>query len=854
MITDPAKSIIWPRFRVLSLEKWQDGKADANKSSKDWKKLPMWTETTAGFDVVSMTRCCLPQVGEATIRFRYGLIDQAIVGADPSQTPSPGKEWDPATHVTKLPVLTNQWVKIQKANGDADLTKDQSWATCWIGFCEYQMDRGWGASPMPAGERLYFCWDPLARARKWFMTRHGMAVNISADVPNATVSDVYIPPKSNTEPNKNLIAALGHPGYNVTVGSEGKVRGNKWDTEEFHISEDMGTSYSQFHTWPSDKAGKWTDDEVIENALWVNRPKGEPVISLKIAPGGDIKMLSEASTAWTVSPTENVYDFIGRVLRRQRGRGVAFPSWTEAADGAVQLYLTIYPQLYDDITYTYQQFPPGTGGGTTSVTVKGAESSGVAKDFDFTGDHRWIDDHFELGSREQHRVDALETRGERIRVLATLSGEHGSLAPRWTKEETVAFYKASQVARINTRFEHLYCSFWFPRGWDFVCKYVEDGVWYWNRVDYRCNDDGTVKVPRLDDVQDTSTIATGISNTLPILQGYFYDKPAPYRADETTEQGQPPLMGAIPLIHITPGANDYVIHINEVQTFSMLSLQVGAETIRFCNEADMNQGTRYGGGRMRGTYSSGQGWVVGDIASKPGPLYFQAIANPTGDPTSKPNEWVAFPSGQFLPPLGGVYSWGQLQMSVTLELPHYVRYRSVSQVTTSEGKKEDDPNPRRVLIIHHPNLHLWLASPSAVWGMLYDPGGTGNPARHKPRYRAGGGTLPGPSGTHTPGILRDDRAALAQLHAMAWSWYGQERRTVRFAIKDFGMQGSFPLESGTANYPQLGETIDELTVAGEKHTIRTPVTKISYENASGQTYWYTDWTELDFQGASVFRV
>ncbi len=97
------------------------------------------------------------------------------------------------------------------------------------------------------------------------------------------------------------------------------------------------------------------------------------------------------------------------------------------------------------------------------------------------------------------------------------------------------------------------------------------------------------------------------------------------------------------------------------------------------------------------------------------------------------------------------------------------------------------------------------------------------------------------------GRVRDDRDSLAQLHALAWAWYGAERRTATFQLRDCGLLPSFVQQDTTAvTYPQLGDLIGTLTAGGTAWTLNTPVTGVIFDAQDNTTTWLTDWSDLDF--------
>jgi hypothetical protein len=120
--------------------------------------------------------------------------------------------------------------------------------------------------------------------------------------------------------------------------------------------------------------------------------------------------------------------------------------------------------------------------------------------------------------------------------------------------------------------------------------------------------------------------------------------------------------------------------------------------------------------------------------------------------------------------------------------------------------------------------------------------------------QAAAATAPDDAGVHVPGILRDDRAALAQIHALATAWYGGERRPCSWAMKCFGMGSNWITDQGVSMpYPSMGSFIKQIKANGQVYSVNTPVTGISYDHEAGVTYWQSDFNDLDFGNISISR-
>jgi hypothetical protein len=159
-----------------------------------------------------------------------------------------------------------------------------------------------------------------------------------------------------------------------------------------------------------------------------------------------------------------------------------------------------------------------------------------------------------------------------------------------------------------------------------------------------------------------------------------------------------------------------------------------------------------------------------------------------------------------------------------------------------------DPTSRKKGLITHRDHHLWLAHPLAIYDLDRSSGSVS--AGFTPKRLAG---------YTSPGLLRDDRAALAQLHQLAWAWYGPvyTRRSASWSLRDFGFFDTFSAVEGLTNtpregdatdmdYPHLGDVVETLFANGTGQTVNTPVTRVAYDNETGVTSWSSEWAELDF--------
>lgn len=186
--------------------------------------------------------------------------------------------------------------------------------------------------------------------------------------------------------------------------------------------------------------------------------------------------------------------------------------------------------------------------------------------------------------------------------------------------------------------------------------------------------------------------------------------------------------------------------------------------------------------------------------------------------------------------LSAVYKWDKLVFTVGLRLPHRIRMAT------------GDPNSPRKLVIRHRDLHLWMAPQSAIWDL--DTTTRTSQGSNARRDAASGGN---PSGA-----LRDDRAALAKLHALAVAWYGPTEDLLGNGIFDTRRRGctwglrccgdipsSTDYDGGGVIYPDCGQVIQTISANGQAYLAYTPVSSFAYDNTNGITTWTTDWCDLD---------
>ncbi len=779
-VTLPARNEQRDTFRILTAPSWGDGNAT-------WTVQPMASSTRApgGFELLFCSRVALPAVGEARIRYRFGRIDGTIVGV--SGTPA-SAAWDPSTSTAVAPDLTGFEIRIQAAPKVAQ-GSTPAWRTIWWGQCEYMQDTDMPGSSIPLGERIYHCVDGFFRTNRWPMNRHGYYTTESVNGISSTNSEEI-----------TMDNVAGHPGYNFQDGS-GITRGNKDATSAGYYLHGGGvTPFSggaddkiYYHTWQASStavAAFWSDKEQIEHAVRITRPKGDPVFSLYGSTTLYTQTGAKGGNAREVSETQSAWEFVSDVCRRQRGRGLVFVDWADdvaSPTRELSVRLTVRPQVLSNITYSVY-----TAGSAvpTLYTINGATTDGTYTTVDLIGDHRNVASDFIIGAREYARYDYIESRGERIQILATLSYFDGtvSLNKRWAAKMETDFAALSLIKRVDEAWKPVWQLHGLPHAWNGLNGGHNNSAQA--RIDYRCDDTGQVVVLSASDKPDTSPLLVRILPDIPMLEGYDYTAEVPVRKDAATEAGTPPRRP--PFILLRTSADHYLFGEEATRP---VTLNVSRDGIYVYAPADVDD--------------SGATRVIGKMTT-------------VG--------------------LGSDYDINQLGITVGLELPH--RVRKGTKALDDEGHQIPDDSVRRRLVIPHPDLHLWLAPSITVWDLNTNSrdSTTGSLARRS----ACGGTA------NAPGALRDDRNALSQLHALAESWYLLSRKTATWSLKACGFLPSFEyadgnLEpSGSTDYPTLGQLVTTLSAGGQNHTLNTPITSVMYDNESGITTWATDWGQLDF--------
>jgi hypothetical protein len=745
----PLTTLTPPLWRILQADTW----------NSTWNVLVatklVGNNWTQGFFVEEFWRSCIPEPGQATIRYDMGLIDGQVYGVDNN-----GVEQDNIN-------LIGNCIRIQCAPDPGD-NSTPAWRTVWVGVVELHEDTIAPGGDTLIGSRKYHCLDLLTSfTKKQPLNRHGMYIN-----------------------GTFFVNAYGHPGYN-SANWDGRILGNRestgvtwyqsgfplpWDTDNLLTTPvDVKTVFRSKLLCHSNFGGgtTWTDLQAIENALASSRVPNTPFFYIT----GQTTLINGANSnnAWPIEDGMNAWDFLSDMFKRQRGRGVAFLDWDDDSanpTGPLTVYIRLNPQTKDDITYT-----PIVG---SADSIPGATTASTTVAVDLMGDHRNVSATFALGHRNQHAYDYVESLGEKIQVLATLDYASGptdgsrTLDRRWSDQDATDFAnaKAADINRVKqtSRWDAVYQLHGLRKDW---LGTGSSGSGSTGRCDYRCDDSGALLIPGGTSQPDTAPDVVTVLQDLPLYVGYNYAASTPVRYDGAAETEAPSRRRPLLMVR-DPTDNTKFIRCDD--DFYSCSVRVTQYGIEIVHSGDQSAGLRF----------------------------FDGTA----------------------------HNINQLVVTVGLEMPYRVRMAN------------GDINGARKKQLFHRGLHFWVAHELAIWD-LSDVTVTAIGAIAK----------------RGASFLRDDRAKLAREHAMACSWYLNQRRTATWQLKACGFLPGFYQDDGNGNsaatitaYPTIGQVVTTLKAAGhganssDPYTINTPITKVHFTNRSnGVTTWITDWSDLDLR-------
>lgn len=760
-----AADLLYPLVRVLVMPQ-----GNWTAATQPWEVLPspkrisgtgaVYFGVAHGYELDSVEHAALPEVGAAVFHFDFGEIN----AVDYDNT-------EDSTGDTTARNLTGYDVRIEMAPADDTAGEGFSpvWKTVFLGTVVSQEDDPFAGKPVASGKmggrRTYRCADLIWRTNRWQMNRSATYVN-----------------------GKEYRHAYGHPGYNYTLnGYYRRVIGNKDSTNAPATDPygDLDTFNANYicHTWTgSGSATTWNDLQVVNHALVSSRAKGEPLLAVT----GATDLLSNGIFVWSVNESESCFDFISRVLKRQRGRGLARLEWTEAsATGKVTPTIKAYAQTEANITYT----KPVSG---TTGTFNGATANSSTIAIDLTGDHRVPDGGISISQNETAKIEYLESFGEQIEILVTLSPGDDTLAKRWGASEETAFEAIAPDKlwqRSFDRWRPVWQRYGLKPDWDFRVKDGNGGTAH--TINWYCNDAGAITSTDLVSGGADTTyrgnpqpLTCRILSDLPIYEGYDYTTSSSTRYDGATDLLCPPRMP--PLILANWGTDVY----DDVTTSGVGIANDDFGVLVMCgrDQAGSDAGARFFGDTTKDSLKS-------------------------------------------------VYDYTRMVLSVGLQLSHRVRVATGAAKPTGGGNYGPTDTPRRKSL-YFQGIHLWLADYKAIWSFNYLTAVT---YHRLPAFRAAAGGT-----SDTPGITRDDRDALAAMHALAWNWYSISHRTAQWELRDCGLLPSWTDSvAGSVNFPTVGKLVTSIICAGNTYGINSPITRCVYNAKRGTTTWFTDWADLD---------
>jgi hypothetical protein len=711
--------------------------AQGDTSANPWQIEPSWSTTTAGFEVLDIERAVLPMVGSARIIYRMGVIDDKLngvlsSGADP-------RSWNPATMTAMAPSLLGREIRIQAQVASG-------WITVFWGQVEYEEDEGWTASVLPSGSRTYHLTDALARTRKWQFQWHAFGGRI----------------------------CRGGAGYNESVGNV--VIGNKGSG----VTKWNGSNVRQ-HALPG-AGSAWTDEDVIEHALAIARPSGEPLWAV---PNTDATTYLAGNCApIRITSDTTAWDVVSRVANWKQGRGVVYLDWSEtpSTDTAVQPLTTslrCVSPFADDFSRDASAF-----GGST-LTWPGAVSGGTLISVDLIGDHRAVDGALKLGDPDAFRVDYLESAGEPIEQVVTLSVLDQTLEKRWSTADETALAALAKAKRSGDRWKPVGQRFGIPTGW--IGNAGDGNGSAAPPALIMCTDQGII-----DTATSVGPLTCRILPDMPILEGYSYAGATPARADgssTTTETSAPVRKAPLPLVRMSANVYDLADSADIGMT-----LRIQGSDIWLSAKDDEENGERYFASTsgLSPAFAPTAALVTVAIASDALPVRFARAALGKTETTARRRKTIRHAD------LALWYATSGAIYDIDSETPSgsgFAPKRGACRTGTGTGILRDD---RLALLSRHELACRWYGLPDAAG----KPGESRRSASWSLRAFGLGGT---------------------------------------FAIVDENGK-----DAGTVDYPTIGKCVQYLYTNGSKITLNTPITRVRYDHQNGVTTWSTDWQELDF--------
>jgi len=424
--------------------------------------------------------------------------------------------------------------------------------------------------------------------------------------------------------------------------------------------------------------------------------------------------------------------------------------------------------------------PPGGG----SIVFPGAITAGTTVQIDLNGDERVQRETIKLTYNETASIDYLESQGELMEILATLSPGDGSIVPRWLAADATTYAAiplSTPWQRLTDRWRPVWQRWGLDPGWAWNVKDGAGGATSY--INWYCQDDGTLALGgssgNADPRSAISPLQSRVLSDIPVYEGYDYTANNHTRYDGTIDLIAPPRLKPLLLINVS--------------------------------------GQFYDAAAAHGAGFSNDDWGFFIQCSND-----ESTGNRTISDTSQAT-------------LGAGADATNLAVTVGIQLGVPVRMASANiNPATNQPYTALDAVRRKVL--KFPGIHLWLADYQAIWSISY----SGGVAWARPPQRTACG-----ASSSAPGLLRDDRPSLAQLHALAWAWYSTIHLTGQYTINDCVLLPSFTDASGaTIPFPQIGQLVTLLTTDSyAPYDPETPITRVRWER--GQSTVVLDWNDLD---------
>jgi hypothetical protein len=497
---------------------------------------------------------------------------------------------------------------------------------------------------------------------------------------------------------------------------------------------------------------------------------------------------------WDVKETDTALVVLVEICRRERGRGCVFVNWTEASATG---QLTVFLDVKPQLLLDVTWTDPTDA---STVTIQGAESAGTTVNVDLMGDHRVRTSDFRLGDPYQFRFGYLETMGEQIETAVTLAyvdGQTGSSGTWVGQAIQPAWSTVEKTAFLALTGSNLQRRNVFRFKPVFQLHALRQD---WTGQAGDGNGGATVGLQRVDfRCDDSGNILT------PALTDVVDTSPAAVQLLSDL-----PMFERFSYIGTTPALYDATDIISPSDRRRMMVLvRISANRYLTVDQT---------GARVSVAADRNHLWIMHSEDEDAGTRYFGITSDST---------------------LSAGYDYNKIVVTAGLRLPHRVRFASGDPASTRRGQ-----------IIHN-NFHLWLAAPGTIWEIDATVGNSST--GYGAKRNAGNGSLAG-----GPGVLRDDRAALAAIHHLTYAWYGgdTDRRSASWSIRACGMLPSFSAieeitdaprasDAATILYPTLGQLVNTLGANGEYHIINTPITNIEYDHKTGVTTWTSEWSELE---------